>query len=30
MYIYERYGYDPGGCTDGQMMIEEVMQDDGR
>lgn len=22
-YIYERYGYDPGGCTDGQISINE-------
>lgn len=25
VYIYERYGYDPGGVTDGQMTILEYV-----
>lgn len=24
-YIYEVYGYDPGGCTDGQIAINEII-----
>ena len=23
-YIYTQYGYDPGGCTDGQISIDDV------
>ena len=25
-YIFEKYGYDPGGCTDGQVSLDELMQ----
>lgn len=25
-YIWEKHGYDPGGVTDGQMTIEELME----
>lgn len=24
-YIYERHGYDSGGCSDGQMSLEELI-----
>lgn len=24
MYVYTRYGYDPGGCTDGQIGMEDM------
>ena len=24
MYIFTQYGYDPGGCTDGQMGFNDV------
>lgn len=25
-YIYTQYGYDPGGCTDGQINIDEILK----
>lgn len=28
MYIFEQYGYDAGGCTDGQLEFVEVMPDE--
>lgn len=27
MYIYQKYGYDPGGCTDGQISIFDLKED---
>ena len=27
MWIYKTYGYDPGGCTDGQLTINEMMEE---
>lgn len=24
MYVYTQYGYDPGGCTDGQIGLDDV------
>lgn len=27
MYIYQKYGYDPGGCADGQMSIYDMKGD---
>jgi len=26
-YIYDAYGYDPGGCTDGQLRFEECIKE---
>jgi hypothetical protein len=25
-YIYTQYGYDPGGCADGQINIDEILK----
>ena len=26
MYIYKTYGYDPGGCADGQMSLDDLKE----
>ena len=25
-YIYKTYGYDPGGCTDGQISLDDMQE----